>query len=122
MEQIKEVYIHSINKKIPIEEYKKYCYKEGHIYKINPHYFHKCIYVDPKTFQPKVESLTILPNINGGEYQLIYNIEALPIPGLDFVNDIMCGKITEVDPEKFEQLVNTFKQMSHTLENIALGI
>ena len=122
MEKITEVYIHSIDKKIPIKEYKKYTYKEGHVQRINDHYFHKCTFVDPKTNHPKVESIAVLANINGGNYQVCYNINALPIPELDFVNSILGGKIIEVDVEKYNQMVNTFKEMSHTLENIALSL
>ena len=116
------VYIYSIDKKISMEEFLNHTYQPGHAYKINDHYFQKCISKDLETNEPKIESITILSNINGGIYQLDYTPNEQPMPSGDFVNCIMSGKIKEVDPEKFDQLVMTFKEMSHSLERIALSI
>jgi len=119
---MENIYIRSIDKKISLEEFKNYIYKVGHAYRINDRYFQKCTYVHPTTFAPAVESMAILTNINGGTYQLNYNPKDHPLPSLDFVNKVLAGDIVEIDVEKYDQMVNTFKEMSHTLENIAKSL
>ena len=118
---ITEVYIHSIGKKISIEEFKAHCYKPGHVYKINPHYFHKCVGYK-NGGHPVIETFLVLTNINNGDYQVIFHpatevIEedyttCAVLPSLAFVNKVFAGEITEVDPEKYDKLVNKFRNIS----------
>ena len=101
--KINDVYIGSINKRIGMNEFKKHTYKEGHVYRINDSYFHKCIGYN--WYTPIVESLCLIINANGGHTQIIRNTNALPIPSLDFVNYVLSGKITEIDPDVYDSMI-----------------
>lgn len=118
---MEDIYINSINKRISLEEFKKYTYQIGHVYKINSHNFQKCIGYN-KDGGPLIESFIILNNINGGNIQLIFHPEGLPIPSLDFVNDFLKGKITEVDPKKYDELVNKFRNTGNEFEKLSLEL
>ncbi|MBO6255485.1 MAG: hypothetical protein J6O49_17870 [Bacteroidaceae bacterium] len=98
-----DVYIRSIDKRISLNEFKKHTYKEGHVYKINDGNFQKC--VGYKGYTPLVESLCLIINANGGHTQIIRNPNQLPIPSLDFVNKVLCGEITEVDPDVYDSMI-----------------
>jgi hypothetical protein len=52
-----------------------------------------------------VESLCLIINANGGHTQIIRNINQLPIPSLDSVNKVLCGEITEVDPDVYDSMI-----------------
>ena len=101
--KINDVYIRSIDKRISLNEFKKHTYKEGHVYRINDSYFHKCIGYNGYT--PIVESLCLIINANGGHTQIIRNTNALPIPSLDFVNYVLSGNITEIDPDVYDSMI-----------------
>jgi hypothetical protein len=98
-----DVYIRSINKRISLNEFKKHMYKEGHVYKINDSYFHKCIGYNGST--PVVESLCLLIDVNEGHTQIIRNVDALPIPSLDFVNKILNDESIEINPNLYDNMV-----------------
>ena len=118
---ITEVYINSIGKKISMEEFNSYYYQPGHVYKFNPHYFHKCVGYK-KNGNAIIETFFILTNANNGDYQVIFHPATEVVeedytscavrPSLDFVNKILSGEITEVDPEKFDNLVNKFRNIA----------
>jgi len=101
--KINDVYIRSIDKRISLNEFKKHTYKEGHVYKINDGNFQKC--VGYKGYTPLVESLHLGININGGYTEIIHNVNQVPMPSLDFVNGVLCGEITEVDPDVYDSMV-----------------
>ena len=89
--------------------------KKKDAYKINDSYFHRCIgYKDSGT--PIVDSISILDDVNGGNTQIIYTASALPMPSLDFVNSVMCGKITEIDPVAYENLLLGVKNIAQSLK------
>ena len=101
--KINDVYIRSIDKRISLNEFKKHTYKEGHVYKINDGNFQKCVGYNGYT--PIVESLYLIINANGGHIQIIRDTNALPIPSLDFVNYVLSGKITEIDPDVYDSMI-----------------
>ena len=101
--KINDVYIRSIDKRISLNEFKKHTYKEGHVYKINDGNFQKCVGYNGYT--PIVESLYLIINANGGHTQIIRDTNALPIPSLDFVNYVLSGKITEIDPDVYDSMI-----------------
>lgn len=111
----KDIFIRSVGCRITMDCFKERMYKKGHAYKINDSYFHRCIgYKDSGT--PVVDSISILDDVNGGNTQIIYTASALPIPSLDFVNDVMCGKITEIDPVAYENLLLGVKNIAQSLK------
>ena len=112
---MEKIYIRSIDSYIDIEEFKKHYYQEGHVYKINKHNYQKCIGWNKEN--PIIESLIVLDNINGGDRQLIFHHEGLNIPSLDFVNDILSGKIIEVDPIKYDEIKNKIFEFSKLISN-----
>ena len=101
--KINDVYIRSIDKRISLNEFKKHTYKEGHVYKINDGNFQKCVGYNGYT--PLVESLCLIINVNGGHTQIIRNINQVPMPSLDFVNRVLGGEITEVDPDVYDSMI-----------------
>jgi hypothetical protein len=101
--KINDVYIRSIDKMISLNEFKKHTYKKGHVYKINDGNFQKC--VGYKGYTPLVESLCLIINANGGHTQIIHNINQLPMASLDFVNRVLSGEITEVDPDVYDRMI-----------------
>jgi len=120
MDKINEVYIASINRKISIGEFKNKCYKVGHAYQINPHYFHKCVGYD-KGYFPIVETILFLDKVNEGNIQLIFYPGDIShaIPSLDFVNAVMSGKIKEIPVSKYEMLYNKLSKYSSELAEMA---
>ena len=114
MRNNKTVYILSVNKTISMEEFKKHTYKEGHAYKINDNYFQRCIGFKGDT--PVIDYIFILDNVNGGHTHITYNPSGLPIPSLDFVNDVMIGKITEIDPAVYENVLLSIKNIVPSLK------
>ena len=116
MDKISEVYIASVNRKISIEEFKNKYYKVGHAYQINSRYFHKCIGYD-KGYFPIIETILFLDKVNDGDIKLVYcpgNISHA-IPSLDFVNDVMSGKIKEIPVSKYDMLYNKLSKYSSEL-------
>ena len=103
MKSNETVYIRSIDKRISLDEFKKHMYKEGHLYKINDGYFQKCVGYNGYT--PLVESLCLIINVDGGHTQIIRNIDELPMPSGDFVNKVLSGEITEVDPDVYDSMI-----------------
>ena len=111
----KYIFINSVGCRISNDRFKELVYKKGHAYKLNDSYFHRCIgYNDSGT--PIVDSISIIDDVNGGNTQIIYTASALPIPSLDFVNDVMCGKITEIEPVAYENLLLGVKNIAHSLK------
>lgn len=99
------IYINSINKRITFEEFDKLYYQEGHVYKINENHYQKCIKVGNKEDHSSfiIESLIIIINAEG-HTQIIINPKEQRIPSLDFVNNVLSGKYTEIDPEVYEKV------------------
>ena len=108
------VYIQSVNKTISMEEFKKHTYKEGHAYKINDGYFQRCIGF--KGYTPIIDYICILDNVNGGHYNVSYQPNGLPIPSLDFVNRVLDGTITEIDPAVYENILFGIKNITPSLK------
>ena len=119
MDNIKEVYIASVNRRIPIKEFKNKYYKVGHAYQINPRYFHKC--VGYKGCFPIVETILFLDKVNDGDIQLIYDPGDIShaMPSLDFVNDVMSGKIKEIPVSRYDMLYNKLSKYSSELTEMA---
>ncbi len=110
-----DIFIHSVGCRISKDRFKELVYKKGHVYKINDSYFHRCT-GHKKTGEPIVDSITILDNLENGGVQIVYNPVALPTPSLDFVNDVMCGKITEIDPVAYENILLGVKNIASSLK------
>ena len=108
------VYIRSVNKTISMEEFKKHTYKEGHAYKINDGYFQRCIGFKGDT--PVIDYICILDNVNSGHYNISYEPNGLPIPSLDFVNRVLDGTITEIDPAVYENVLLGIKNIAPSLK------
>jgi hypothetical protein len=119
MDIIKEFYIASVNRTISIKEFENKYYKVGHAYQINPRYFHKC--VGYKGCFPIVETILFLDKVNDGHIQLIYNPgnTSHAIPSLDFVNDVMGGKIKEIPVSQYDMLYNKLSKYSSELAEMA---
>ena len=116
-----KIFIYSVNKYITMDEFKGYVQKVGHAYKINNSYFQKCIgYYNYD--KPIVESITILNNVNGGDYQLIIDATDVPMPSLDFVNGIMDGSIVEINSEVYDKLSSELKSAASKLKNLSLEL
>jgi len=109
-----DIYIRSINKYISLSEFKKYTYKEGHVYKINDGYFQRCIGYEDYT--PIIDYICILDNVNGGHCNISYEPKGLPIPSLDFVNSVLAGEITEIDPTVYENVLFGIKNITPSLK------
>jgi hypothetical protein len=99
-----------------MKEFKKHTYKEGHVYKINDGYFHKCVGYNGYT--PIIDYICILDNVNDGHYNISYQPNGLPIPSLDFVNGVMVGKITEIDPAVYEDVLICIKNITPSLKQM----
>lgn len=110
------VYIWSINKRISMEEFKGYCQKVGHAYKITDAYLEKCVGYDDNC-TPIIESITILPELSDGGCQVIIDENSLPMPSLDFVNGLLEGKYKEIDVEEYDRVRNFIKSHSSMMYN-----
>lgn len=116
-----KIYIHSVNKYITIDELKGYEQKVGHAYKITNAYFQKCVGYD-EYGKPIVESICVLNNVNGGDYQLIINATDVPKPSLDFVNGIMDGSIVEMSTELYDSIAAKIKETAEMLSGLSMEL
>lgn len=110
------VYIWSINKRISMEEFKGYCQKVGHAYKITDAYLEKCVGYDENDY-PIIESITILPETSNGGCQVIINEHEVPKPSLDFVNGLLEGKYKEIDVEEYDKVRDFIKSHASMMYN-----
>lgn len=119
MDITKEVYIASVNRTISIKEFKDKYYKVGHAYQVNSRLFHKCVGYDG--YFPIVETILFLDKVNEGDIQLIYYPGDIShaISSLDFVSDVMRGKIKEIPISRYEMLYNKLSKYSSELAEMA---
>jgi len=116
------VYIKSVNKRITLEEFKKYNYQVGKVYKINDGYFHKCVGFS-STGRPVVDTISINVKSDKSEFQIIKSIDRdnqgyYSIPSLDFVNNIMAGIVEEVNPITWDLLETTCLNFCNYIKNL----
>jgi hypothetical protein len=85
----------------------------------HPRYFKKC--VGYKGCFPIVETILFLDKVNDGHIQLIYNPgnTSHAIPSLDFVNDVMGGKIKEIPVSQYDMLYNKLSKYSSEFAEMA---
>ena len=110
----------SVGKDITLEEFRQQYYQPGKVYRINNGLLHKCTGYTPGG-RPIIDTICFLlqPSPYTG-YQIIkdINAEGSVIPGLDFVNERMSGKIQEIDPNIWDRVDNMCCSLCKDLEEI----
>lgn len=106
------VYIGSINKRIPFEEFENNCIKVGHAYKLSDAYLIKCVDKEESGWAI-VESITALPKTEyDGCQVIISNKHRFLKASLDFVNCIFDGTYKEISVEEYDRVYNFIKSSS----------
>ena len=115
---MKDIWIHSVGRRIPMDEYLRYYYKVGHAYQLNPNYYHKCV-KEISLGADMVEHLFILHDRHSIQIGVG---ETDAMPSLDMVNKMLDGSMREFPVEQYdflrEQIIASKNALVEQCENI----
>ena len=119
---MKDIWIRSVGRRIPMDEYLRYYYKVGHAYQVNPNYYHKCV-KEISSGADMVEHLFILHDRHSIQIGVG---ETYAMPSLDMVNKMLDGSMREIPVEQYdflrEQIIASKNALVEQCENIkAIG-
>ena len=119
----KKIYIRSVNKYITLEEFNKYSYQKGKVYKINDGHFQRCTGFS-SIGRPIVDTIVIIVQPDKSEFQIIKSVDkykqgCYSLPALDFVNFIMSGEIEEINPIVWDLLETTCLNFCDYIKDLA---